>query len=127
MGQQVIGIFRMAKHLLIDQVSFEDHMTTELERSFDLRNERALQIIDVENQIVFSFRKSALLEIQLLKVDLEMLLLSMKACRIQRDFRDIHGSHFKASLRQVNCVSSFSCCDIQASSGRELPAVGLQY
>jgi hypothetical protein len=34
----------------------------------------------------------------LLKVDFEMLPLSMKARHIQGNFGDVHGNHFEASL-----------------------------
>jgi hypothetical protein len=50
--QQVGGIFRMADSLLIDQVGFKNDVTLRLERSSDLSKQRALQIVEIHDQVV---------------------------------------------------------------------------
>src|SRR4030095_10674635 len=52
MEKEIVQVFRLADALLIDQIGLEDHPATGLERLFDLRHERTLQVIEIQNHIV---------------------------------------------------------------------------
>ena len=54
----------MADSLLIDQVSFKDNVAVGLERPPDLINPRALQIIEIHDQVVSGSGKFNLLQVR---------------------------------------------------------------
>ena len=57
MREQIVRILRMANSLLIDQIGIEEHVTAVFHGAFDLRDERALKIINIHDEIVLRVTK----------------------------------------------------------------------
>ena len=125
-GEQVIRVFRMANDLLIDQVGFKNDIAAGRQRGFHMRNERALEIVDIYDQLIGSRRQPAMLQVCLLPRDRERTLRSPPRPLVQSDLGNIDGRNGESFCREKQGVASCATGDIQRSPRRYVPMTLVQ-
>src|SRR5258708_24422556 len=91
-----------------------------------MRNERALEIVDIYDQLIRSRRQPAMLQVCLLPRDRERTLRSPPRSLVQSDLGNIDGRNGESFCREKQVVSSRAPVDIQSSPPRYVPMTLLQ-
>src|SRR5262249_47339874 len=126
-AKKIIRVYWIADHGLIGQIGLEDYPSAGLERLLDLPHQGALQVIEIQDQIIMSRGQFDPFEIRLLPIDDQGFFFGSPPRHVQGNWRDIDRHHLKTALRQKDRVGSLSSGDVQCSTFWERPRVGFEY
>src|SRR4029453_9689836 len=116
----------MANSLLIDQVSFKNNITAGRQRGFYVRNKRALEIVDIYDQVIRSRRQPAIFQVRLLPRNRQRTLRSPPRPLIQPGLGNINRRNVESFFCEKQGVASCATGDIQRLPPRYVPMTPVQ-
>ena len=112
---------------LIDQIGFKNDVTAGLHRSLDLPNQRALQVVEVDDKIERGVVQLNVIEIGLAPIDAQLLRFGSLASCGQCYGRSIDSDDVETQLSKIERISSLAAGDVQDAPARQLPCVRFKH
>jgi len=120
----LLGWPRMAENPLVDKISFEHDIPAELEGHFHFGDERALEEIEIQDQVISALGELYPVQVCLSEIDGQPLLLGRSSSLLQGNLGNIDSLYMKAFLSEKEGVPSLAGGDIERPSGLNLPRAG---
>lgn len=106
---------------MIERLIFEDDDAAPLQSAFDLRNERALKVLDVDDDLVGVGLDLVSVQVRVDRGDLDFVFLRQSLRLSDGDFRDVDPIDDEAFLREENGISAFGGRDVEcAANGKNV-------